>query len=56
MSSKPKAIDEYLAPLKGKKRAALTKSSLHFHPDEPLPATLVRKLLRARIAETQSRQ
>jgi uncharacterized protein YdhG (YjbR/CyaY superfamily) len=28
-----------------------TKSSLHFHPDEPLPATLVRKLIKARIAE-----
>jgi uncharacterized protein YdhG (YjbR/CyaY superfamily) len=30
-----------------------TKSALHFHPDEPLPATLVRKLLKARIAETR---
>src|SRR5580704_13647469 len=28
-----------------------TKSALHFHPDEPLPAALVRKLLNARIAE-----
>lgn len=28
-----------------------TKSSLHFHPDKPLPATLVRKLIKARIAE-----
>ncbi len=33
-----------------------TKSSLHFHPDEPLPATLVRKLIKARVAETKSRQ
>src|SRR4051794_8453898 len=28
-----------------------TKSALHFRPDEPLPATLVRKLIKARIAE-----
>ena len=29
-----------------------TKSSLHFSPVEPLPMTLVRKLIKARIAET----
>jgi uncharacterized protein YdhG (YjbR/CyaY superfamily) len=28
-----------------------TKSALHFGPDKPLPASLVRKLLNARIAE-----
>ena len=28
-----------------------TKSALHFAPDKPLPVTLVRKLLHARIAE-----
>jgi uncharacterized protein YdhG (YjbR/CyaY superfamily) len=28
-----------------------TKSALHFGPDKPLPASLVRKLLKARIAE-----
>jgi uncharacterized protein YdhG (YjbR/CyaY superfamily) len=28
-----------------------TKSSLHFSPDRPLPTTLVRKLIEARIAE-----
>ena len=28
-----------------------TKSALHFDPGKPLPKTLVRKLLRARIAE-----
>jgi uncharacterized protein YdhG (YjbR/CyaY superfamily) len=30
-----------------------TKSALHFRPDKPLPATLVRRLIRARIAETK---
>ena len=29
-----------------------TKSSCHFSPDEPLSMTLVRKLIKARIAET----
>jgi hypothetical protein len=28
------------------------KSALHFDPKRPLPVMLVRKLLRARIAET----
>jgi uncharacterized protein YdhG (YjbR/CyaY superfamily) len=30
-----------------------TKSSLHFSPEEPLPAPLVRKLIETRIAETE---
>jgi len=30
-----------------------TKSSLHFSPDDPLPLTLVRKLIETRIAETK---
>ena len=30
-----------------------TKSSLHFGPDAPLPTALVRKLIKARIAETK---
>jgi uncharacterized protein YdhG (YjbR/CyaY superfamily) len=30
-----------------------TKSALHFRPDEPLPTVLVRKLIKARIAETR---
>lgn len=30
-----------------------TKSALHFRPDAPLPMTLVRKLIQARIAEPQ---
>jgi uncharacterized protein YdhG (YjbR/CyaY superfamily) len=28
-----------------------TKSALHFHPDEPLPTALVRKLIKSRIGE-----
>jgi uncharacterized protein YdhG (YjbR/CyaY superfamily) len=28
-----------------------TKSALHFHPQRPLPVAVVRKLLRARVAE-----
>lgn len=31
-----------------------TKSALHFDPKRPLPAALVRKLIKARIAETKS--
>ena len=30
-----------------------TKSSLHFDPEKPLPATLVRKLIKTRIAESK---
>ena len=33
-----------------------TKSALHFGPDKPLPTALVRKLLKARIAEGQRRR
>jgi uncharacterized protein YdhG (YjbR/CyaY superfamily) len=32
-----------------------TKSALHFAPKRPLPVTLVRKLLKARIAETEDK-
>ncbi len=32
-----------------------TKSALHFDPKRPLPRALVRKLLKARIAETERR-
>ncbi len=34
-------------------RFEMTKSSLHFELDAPWPATLVRKLIRARVAETR---
>ena len=30
-----------------------TKASLHFSPDKPLPTALVRKLIKARIAEAK---
>lgn len=33
-----------------------TRSAVHFGPDRPLPAALVRKLLRARIAEGTARR
>jgi uncharacterized protein YdhG (YjbR/CyaY superfamily) len=32
-----------------------TKSALHFGPDRPLPKTLVRKLINARLAEIEAR-
>jgi len=32
-----------------------TRGSLHFSPDRPLPAALVRRLIKARIAETRHR-
>lgn len=31
-----------------------TKSSLHFAPEQPLPTSLVRKLVKTRIAETKT--
>jgi uncharacterized protein YdhG (YjbR/CyaY superfamily) len=32
-----------------------TKSALHFSPDEPLPMTLVRRLIKSRMAEIAER-
>jgi len=32
-----------------------TKSALHFSPDKPLPMTLVRRLIKARMAEIEER-
>lgn len=32
-----------------------TKGTIHFQPDDPLPAALVRKLVKARIAENAAR-
>ncbi len=59
---KATSVDEYLAGVEGDERKTLAalrreiraivpRSTLHFGPDEPLPTTLRRKLLRARIAE-----
>jgi len=33
-----------------------TKGSIHFQPDKPLPPALVRKLVKARIAENEKRR
>jgi uncharacterized protein YdhG (YjbR/CyaY superfamily) len=33
-----------------------TKSALHFDPKRPLPVALVRKLIKARIGETEMQQ
>jgi len=41
-------LDGLAAELEGYGR---TKSALHFAPDRPLPKALVRKLIRARLAE-----
>jgi uncharacterized protein YdhG (YjbR/CyaY superfamily) len=32
-----------------------SKGAIRFQPDKPLPASLVRKLVKARIAENQAR-
>jgi len=34
----------------------MTKSALHFDPEERLRASLVRKLIKARIAETKKKR
>jgi uncharacterized protein YdhG (YjbR/CyaY superfamily) len=37
-------------------RYETTKSALHFRPEKPLPVDLVRKLIKARLAETTKRE
>jgi uncharacterized protein YdhG (YjbR/CyaY superfamily) len=63
MTGKPATIDEYLAGVIAEQRAALEelrgetgswqtgKGTIRLQPDGPLPAELVRRLLRARVEE-----
>jgi len=61
VTRKPKTIDEYLATVSGDRRAALDKLRKTIRDVAPkveecisygpLPRTLVRKLIRARLAE-----
>jgi uncharacterized protein YdhG (YjbR/CyaY superfamily) len=43
------AIRDNAAALKGFENSG--KGTLRFHPDKPLPATLVKKIVKARVAE-----
>ena len=43
------------AHLKDLKGFETSKGTIHFAPDKPLPAALVRKLIKARIAEIESK-
>jgi len=53
--ARPTTIDEYLAPLPADQRAALERlrsiihATVRFTPVDPLPAALVRKLVKARM-------
>lgn len=57
MATKPSPIDAYLAGVRGGQRAALEKlrRTIRFAPDRPLPAALVRKIVKARLAENAGR-
>ena len=48
----PAVMDAYAAELKG---YSTTAGTVHFTPDKLIPAALVTKLVKARIAETQGR-
>jgi uncharacterized protein YdhG (YjbR/CyaY superfamily) len=64
MAGKPKTIDEYLAfyllsssTVEAHKKELegydISKGTIRFQPDKPLPTALVRKLVKARIAENR---
>jgi len=46
-------VAAYKADLKG---FETSKGSIHFQPDKPLPAALVRKLVKERVAENHQRR
>ncbi|MEX2144586.1 MAG: DUF1801 domain-containing protein [Anaerolineales bacterium] len=48
----PAVMKSHAADFKGYDTA---KGTIHFTPDKPLPAALVRKLVKARIKETEQR-
>jgi uncharacterized protein YdhG (YjbR/CyaY superfamily) len=48
---RPPIIEEHKRDLKGYET---TKSAVHFPMDKPLPATLIKKLVRARIAKNKA--
>jgi uncharacterized protein YdhG (YjbR/CyaY superfamily) len=47
--TRPAGFDKELAPFK------LSKGTVRFAPDEPLPATLVRRLVKAKAAQNRAR-
>jgi uncharacterized protein YdhG (YjbR/CyaY superfamily) len=48
----PKVMEDHEDDLEG---YDTSKGTIRFQPDDPLPAALVRKLVKARIAENQAR-
>ncbi len=47
----PKVMEAFAAQLTAFKTS---KGAISFHPDKPIPATLVKKLVKARLAENQA--
>ena len=59
MSPAPRAVDDYLAAVveahrEDPKGYDTAKSTVRFLPGQPLPAELVAKLVKARIAENEA--